>query len=181
MTTPRWLVPAELEAWRTFLATTQLLLSALDRELVRDAGIPHSHYGVLVALSEHPDGRRRLSDLAGLVDFSQSRLTHALSKMEAAGLVRRESRATSGREKDAVLTPAGRQLLERAAPGHVELVRQLVFDRLSGEQVEQLRTICAAILPAVIAETDGSPGGFPQALASNCGLPVTEDSSTTLA
>jgi DNA-binding MarR family transcriptional regulator len=168
MTEPDWLSADEQQTWRQFLATTQLLLSALDRELMRDAGIPHSHYGVLVALSEHPDGRRRLSDLAGLVDFSQSRLTHALTRMEAAGLVRRESRPSSGREKDAVLLPAGRALLERAAPGHVALVRQLLFDRLDRDQQAQLRGICAAVLPAVVQASGAEPGGFPQTLVAGC-------------
>ena len=168
MTTPEWLSPAEQQTWRRFLATTQLMQSALDRELMRDAGIPHSHYGVLVALSEHPDGRRRLSDLAGLVDFSQSRLTHALTRMESAGLVRREGRPGSGREKDAVLLPAGRALLERAAPGHVALVRQLLFDRLDPTQQEQLLQICTQLLPAVLRASGAPAGGFAQALADGC-------------
>jgi DNA-binding MarR family transcriptional regulator len=76
-----------------------------------------------------------LSDLASLVDFSQSRLTHALKRMESYGWVRRAPRPDNGREKDAVLTAAGRAALAAATPGHVALVRELMFDHLSAAQL----------------------------------------------
>jgi DNA-binding MarR family transcriptional regulator len=156
VTDENWLTADELSAWRAFIGTTRLLDSALDRQLVRDAGMPHTYYGVLVALSEQAEGRRRLSDLAAMVDFSQSRLTHAIARMEAQGWVRREQRPSSGREKDAVLTDAGRAALAAAAPGHVARVRELVFDRLSPEQVEQLAAICSQLLPGLLADAGES-------------------------
>lgn len=148
-----WLSGEQQETWRAFLTVTRLLDAALDRELLRDAQMPHAYYGLLVALAEQEEGRRGLSDLAALVDFSQSRLTHALKRMESYGWVRREPRPDNGREKDAVLTAAGRAALVAAAPGHVTLVRELMFDHLSAPQLAQLRQICGALLPALIRKT----------------------------
>jgi DNA-binding MarR family transcriptional regulator len=177
MDTGPWLSGEQQDTWRIFLTVTKLLDAALDRELLRDAHMPHAYYGLLVALAEQEEGRRGLSDLASLVDFSQSRLTHALKRMESYGWVRREPRPDNGREKDAVLTAAGRAALVAAAPGHVALVRELMFDHLSAAQLAQLREICGALLPVRRTKDDADgPGPSECALTSEPvaphGLPV---------
>ena len=60
----RWLDEDEQRTWRSFLATSELLYAALDRQLQRDAGITHASYIVLAMLSEAPDRALRMSDLA---------------------------------------------------------------------------------------------------------------------
>jgi DNA-binding MarR family transcriptional regulator len=143
---PRWLSDEEQTTWRAFLATTQLLDEALDRQLQRDAGMPHAYYAVLVALDSSPDATLRMSDLARLLRYSQSRMTHAVARLERDGWVRRQQCPTDRRGQLAVLTPAGRDALVAAAPGHVTEVREKVFDRLSPTQVTQLRRICQTLL-----------------------------------
>ena len=64
MAEPRWLNAEEQQAWRAFLAANRLLIEALDRELQRDAGLPHTYYEILVQLSESPERTMRMSDLA---------------------------------------------------------------------------------------------------------------------
>jgi DNA-binding MarR family transcriptional regulator len=142
----RWLSDDEQKTWRAFLATTQLLDEALDRQLQRDAGMPHAYYAVLVALDEAPENTLRMTELARRLRFSQSRMTHAVARLERDGWVRRRPCPTDKRGQLATLTPAGRRALVEAAPGHVDEVRARVFDRLSPAQVTQLRRICQTLL-----------------------------------
>jgi DNA-binding MarR family transcriptional regulator len=141
----RWLDSEEQGAWKGLIMVAQLLPGALDRQLQGDSGLAHSDYGVLAALSAAPEHRLRMSDLASLVDYSQSRLSHAMTRIEAAGWVRREPCLEDKRVFYAVLTAAGQDVLTDAAPGHVARVRMLVFDHLSGEEVRQLAAITERI------------------------------------
>jgi DNA-binding MarR family transcriptional regulator len=142
---PRWLTADEQRAWRAFLAAAQPLFNELDRQLQHDAGISHADYEILVHLSEAVEGRMRMSELADLALFSRSRLSHAVGRLERTGLVEREECVTDRRGTFAVLTPKGRRAIEAAAPGHVETVRQSLFDRLRPSQVKQLERISSAI------------------------------------
>lgn len=142
---PRWLDDDEQRTWRAFIAAFRLLFEQLDRELQRDAGIPHTYYEILVRLSEAPGRALRMSQLADRTDSSRSRLTHAVDRLEERGWVRREDCPTDRRGQLAVLTEAGMDTLRAAAPIHVEGVRSHLFDQLSPEQIGQLRTISEAI------------------------------------
>ncbi|MFI7492064.1 MarR family winged helix-turn-helix transcriptional regulator [Micromonospora echinaurantiaca] len=137
----RWLDPDEQRTWRAFLTASRALMETLDRELQRDAGMPHAYYEILVRLSEAPGRRLRMSELAEASGASRSRLSHAMSRMEAAGWVRREDCPTDRRGQVALLTEAGFATLAAAAPGHVEGVRRHLFDALTPAQVDQLRRI----------------------------------------
>lgn len=154
MSGTRWLSAEEQSTWRAFLAASQLLADALDRQLQRDAGMPHAYYQVLAMLSESPARTLRMTDLARTMKHSQSRLSHAVARLEEAGWVRREKCPTDRRGSLAVLTDAGFAALAAAAPGHVDAVRENLFDQLSAEQVRQLREICEAAL----GKLTGRPG-----------------------
>lgn len=145
MAETRWLSEDEQCTWRAFLAAMRLLTDELDRELQRDANMPHTYYEILVALSEAPARRLRMNQLADLCQSSRSRLSHAVSRLEEAGWVRREACPTDKRGAEAVMTDAGFAAIEAAAPGHVEAVRRHLFDVLTDEQVRQLGEISAAI------------------------------------
>ena len=142
----RWLDEDEQRTWRSFLATSELLYAALDRQLQRDAGITHASYIVLAMLSEAPNRALRMSDLAVRANSSPSRLSHAVARLEDRGWVRREPAPKDGRGTVAVLTEAGMDMLVRTAPGHVTAVREYLFDRLSADQVRELGDICGAVL-----------------------------------
>ena len=137
----RWLDPDEQRTWRAFLTASRALMETLDRELQRDAGMPHAYYEILVRLSEAPDRRLRMSELAETTGSSRSRLSHAATRLEASGWIRREECPTDRRGQVAVLTDAGFAALAAAAPGHVEGVRRHLFDALSPAQVDQLKRI----------------------------------------
>lgn len=141
-----WLTDEEQATWRAFNMASRLIDAELDRQLNSDAAMGHAHYGILVTLSESDDGRLRMGDLAGQLQFSPSRLSHAIRRMESDGWVVRETCPTDRRGQEAVITPSGRVALESAAPGHVAEVRRLVFQQLSSDQQSQLRTISETLL-----------------------------------
>ncbi|MFF5505576.1 MarR family winged helix-turn-helix transcriptional regulator [Streptomyces roseolus] len=140
-TGPRWLSDGEQRVWRSYLHATTLLEDHLDRQLQRDAGMPHVYYGLLVQLAQAPRRRLRMTELARSAKITRSRLSHAIARLEKSGWVRRENCPSDKRGQFALLTDEGVDVLRRTAPGHVEAVRQAMFDRLSPEQVEQLGTI----------------------------------------
>jgi DNA-binding MarR family transcriptional regulator len=142
----RWLADDEQCTWRAFLSASRLLFDRLDRELQRDAGMPHAYYEILVRLSESPDRSMRMSELAQTLFSSRSRLSHAVARLAEAGWVRRDECATDRRGAIAVLTDEGFAALSAAAPGHVEGVRSHLFDQLSPTEVKQLRRISEAMV-----------------------------------
>jgi DNA-binding MarR family transcriptional regulator len=138
MTGTRWLDDEEMRAWQAFLAAGALVDRRLDQELKEAAGISHLQYEILVRLSDTCDREMRMTELADAVLNSKSGLTYQVSQLEKAGLVRRRSCTSDVRAVYAVLTDAGKDLLERAAPGHVSLVRDLLVDVLTPAQLEAI-------------------------------------------
>ncbi|RPE42700.1 MarR family transcriptional regulator [Streptomyces sp. Ag109_O5-1] len=155
--TTRWLTPKEQRAWRAFMAATNLLEDAIDRQLQQDAGMPHLYYGILANLSEEPERKLRMTDLAAKAKITRSRLTYAVTRLEKDGLIRREDCQWDKRSSFAILTDEGMAALERTAPGHVNTVRAAVFDRLSEDQVEQLEEISSVIARALEGEEAPRP------------------------
>lgn len=153
----RWLTPDEAATWRAYLSSNMLLMRALDRQLQRDSGIAHTHYGVLVQLSERPGGSARITQLAAIMDHSQSRMSHAVARLEGNGWVRREFDPTDRRVTHVVLTEEGRAVLRAAAPGHVRCVRENLFDGLTAEQVDGFRAVCESMLRRLTSDRPGSP------------------------
>ncbi|MCP9944147.1 MarR family transcriptional regulator [Streptomyces somaliensis] len=142
---PRWLTDREQRVWGAYLHAVMLLEDHLDRQLQRDAGMPHLYYGLLVQLSRAPRRRLRMTELARDAKITRSRLSHAVARLEGNGWVRREDCPTDKRGQYAYLTDEGLEVLRRSAPGHVEAVRQAVFDRLTPEQVDQLGAIMRTV------------------------------------
>src|ERR1700733_8362071 len=141
----RWLTADEQLAWRTFLTACHTLFATVEGQLLRDSDIPHGYYEILVRLSEAPGRELRMTQLADASTSSKSRLSHAVARLEERGWIERSACPTDRRGQVARLTDAGFAALDAAAQEHVELVRQMVFDRLSPEQVEQLRVISSVI------------------------------------
>jgi DNA-binding MarR family transcriptional regulator len=150
MDEPRWLTDEEQKAWRRFVEVLVKIPAALEAQLQRDAGLTHMGYLVLLTLSERDDRRLSMSRLAKLASASLSRLSHVVARLEAQGWVRRERDPEDGRVQIAVLTDEGYLKVVDSAPGHVEAVQQLVFDRLSPAQVRQLAKVCESLLESPV-------------------------------
>lgn len=143
---PRWLTSEELRIWRAYRDLGLVLEDALDQQLRREAGLSHLYYSVMVFLSEAPERRLRMTDLAERLRIARTRLSYAVSRLEERGWVRREGAPDDGRSQLTVLTNEGLAALEQAAPSHVATVRAAVFDRLTPEQARALGEACEIIL-----------------------------------
>jgi DNA-binding MarR family transcriptional regulator len=135
---PRWLTASEQCAWRTHLEVSKLLTYQLEQEL-QPFGLTHNDYEILVNLSESPERRMRMSDLARATLQSKSRLSHQISRMEKSGLVRREHCESDRRGLYAVLTDEGWETMRKVAPHHVSSVRAHFIDLLPPEDLEALQ------------------------------------------
>ncbi|MEE1739082.1 MarR family transcriptional regulator [Streptomyces sp. BE147] len=156
---PRWLTDDEQSVWRAYLHATTLLEDHLDRQLQRDAGMPHIYYGLLVQLSQAPRRQMRMTELARNAKITRSRLSHAVARLEKSGWVRREDCPSDKRGQNAVLTDEGHEMLRRSAPGHVTAVRQAMFERLTPEQVRSLGEIMRVLATGL--EPEGTDADLP--------------------
>lgn len=118
--------------------------------------MPHIYYGLLVQLSQAPRRRMRMTELARNAKITRSRLSHAIARLEKNGWVRREECPSDKRGQNAVLTDDGYAMLRRSAPGHVEAVRQAMFDRLTPEQVSSLGEIMRVLATGLEPEGAGA-------------------------
>lgn len=140
-----WLSPKEQESWRAWLDMTRLLPDRLSRELSDEHELSIADYEILVQLSENPDRRIRMSDLADRTLSSRSRLTHQCDRLAKRGFITREPCADDGRGSWAVLTSQGWKKIEGAAPDHVASVRQHFVDVLTPSEFEELGAISRKI------------------------------------
>src|SRR5690606_19028068 len=132
----RWLDKRELRAWRSLQFMQMRLEGELARQLAADSGLSYPDYLVLVALTDRPDGRLRLYELAGVLGWEKSRASHHVGRMVKRGLVTKETCDDDRRGAYVVVTERGRRAIEAAAPGHVAAVRRLFVDRLTPEQLD---------------------------------------------
>lgn len=179
---PRWLSAQEQQAWRGLLQMTAQLDAEMNRQLQETNGLSTADYAVLAPLSESAEGRLRAFEIAQVLDWEQSRLSHHLTRMHKRGLIAREECPSDRRGAFVVLTDAGRRAVEAAAPGHVETVRQLLFDPLTPEQVRTLAEISDRVLARLrTARTTsggcGSSGAGP-ARPGAAGRPAPEGSGS---
>jgi DNA-binding MarR family transcriptional regulator len=155
----RWLDEREQGAWRGFVDMQTELMSRLEREMQRDAGLSGGDFAILVNLSEAPGGRRRARDLGTAIRWDKSRLSKHLTRMRARGLVGREACDTDQRGSVVVLTEQGRAAVEAAARPHAGHVRHWFVEAMTPEQLDTLAAISAAVLAGLRADAEPAAVG----------------------
>ncbi|MFH8442116.1 MarR family winged helix-turn-helix transcriptional regulator [Streptomyces sp. NPDC018026] len=151
---PRWLGPEEKAAWDSFIRMQEKLIGRLSRRVQIDSGLSAADYVVLVSLTERGNGRMRFLDLAKLVEWEKSRMSHQVTRMAKRGLVAREECPDDGRGAFIVATPAGCEAIEEAAPLHVEHVRRLFVDALTPNQLNTLGRLSQRVLDHMEKQPD---------------------------
>ena len=137
---PKWLNPREMKAWRSYIIASRRLLEALDADL-DGHDLSMADYEVLAQLSDAPDRRMRMTELAEIAMLSKSRLSHRMKVMEKSGWVRREVCTEDKRGSFAVMTEKGWRAIVKAAPDHVASVRNRFVDNLNVKDQEELAKI----------------------------------------
>ncbi|NMO51353.1 MarR family transcriptional regulator [Actinoplanes sp. TBRC 11911] len=130
------LTDSEQKVWRTFIESSWALHTHLEDDLRAKTGLSMNDFHVLVVLSEAPDRRLRMGELAGRLVFSPSRITYQINSMVKRGMVRKQPCPEDGRGQEAVLTDEGMAALEHAAPLHLITVRDSFIDRLDPDELD---------------------------------------------
>ena len=144
----RWLDEREERAWRALQHMQMRLEAELARQLSAESGLSYPDYLVLVALTDRPEGRMRLYELADILSWEKSRLSHHIARMTDRGLVAKERCDADRRGAYVVVTSKGRREIEAAAPGHVAAVRRLFIDQLTPIQLDAIGDASEAVLAA---------------------------------
>jgi len=135
----------DLRVWRDFVETGDQLRALLASRLQSDSDLSTGDYAVLLALSEAAGTRIRSSELADLVNWERSRLSHHLGRMESRGLIRRERCLTDNRGAEVVLTEAGASQFRRASAPHLRAVQQLFVDALDDDLLDKVDEVTRAL------------------------------------
>jgi DNA-binding MarR family transcriptional regulator len=135
------LTDTEQGAWRTFIESSWALHTRLEDELREATGLSMNDYHVMVVLSEAPEHRLRMGELASRLVFSPSRVTYQINSMVKRGLVRKQSCPEDGRGQEAVLTDEGLAALRNAAPLHLDTVRKAFIDLLDADELDVVHRV----------------------------------------
>jgi DNA-binding MarR family transcriptional regulator len=146
------LTHAQQRAWRAFVESSWALHTRLEDDLRAQTGLSMSDYHVLVVLSEAPERRLRMGELAGRLVFSPSRCTYQIAGMVKRGLVARRSCPDDGRGQEAVLTEAGLAALRAAAPQHLATVRETFIDDLDDAEIAAITRVFERLGPRLRAQ-----------------------------
>ncbi len=141
----RWLNDDEQRAWRAWIEASNLLNHRLSADLQRQHDITLADYEILVQLSEHPERRMRMSELADATLSSRSRLSHQVDRLVKRGFVERQECELDKRGSFAALTDHGWKAIVTAAPDHVTSVREHLVDVLGPQDFAALGAACDRI------------------------------------
>jgi DNA-binding MarR family transcriptional regulator len=130
------LSPRELRIWHAFMSMSEDVLERVGSDIARATGLSGPEFAVLSRLAAYGKGEMRQQELAIVMGWEKSRLSHQLSRMERRKLV--ERRSGDARATLVVLTRAGREMLGNALPVRAESVRRNFLSRLTSEQIDTI-------------------------------------------
>lgn len=149
----KWLNEREERTWRALQFMQMRLEAEIARQLTSASALSYPDYLVLLALTDKADGRSRSFELAQLLGWEKSRLSHQVTRMAGRGLVKKDKCGDDGRGAYVKITAKGRREIEAAAPGHVATVRRLFIDVLTNEQLEVIGEAAEAVLSKMQSES----------------------------
>lgn len=147
-----WLDGGRQRAWLAYIRVQLRLAYEMNRQLLADSGMSLADYDVLTALSVADAGRMPITTLAAQIGWERSRVSHHVRRMTARGLVTCGLSAADRRVTEVTLTGSGRQALEEAAPGHVDLVRRLFFGGLPADLLGPLSEALESVYANIVKE-----------------------------
>src|SRR5215831_14356321 len=134
----RSLDPQQLAAYFVMMEVSSILRHAVEQHLRTDADLSYVQFQILARLSDSPTGSNRMTDLADGVVYSRSGLTYQAGLLEKRGLISRSPSLEDERSTTVTITRAGRALVAQVLPGHIDLVRRLLLQPLSRQDLDDL-------------------------------------------
>ena len=135
---PRPLAPDEEALVRALGQMMYVLPRTIDADIASDRQLPLTEYTALMNLSEAPERRMRMHELASVCHLSLSGMTRTVTRLETLGLVKRERCEEDARGWNAILTEAGLARLEESWPSHLAAVRRRFLRHFEGLDLGQL-------------------------------------------
>ena len=135
----------QLGAYFALVEVSSLLQYAVDEHLRADGGLSYVQFQILARLVDAPEGRLRMTDLADGVVYSRSGLTYQAGLLDKRGLITRSPSPDDERSVIVTVTDAGRALIAHVLPGHVDRVRQLLFEPMTGKDLAALSTVLGRV------------------------------------
>jgi DNA-binding MarR family transcriptional regulator len=139
----------EWQVWRTFYTMRRQLDRALENQLQADAGISGPDYEILLAIFTSPQKQLRSRDLAEVIGWEKSRISHQVTRMESRGLLERRECEDDLRGTWVGITPDGRRAALGAMRNHNETIRSLFFDVLGPDELAVLARASEKVLQAI--------------------------------
>jgi DNA-binding MarR family transcriptional regulator len=137
------------------LETVAGLERAFARGAAGVAGLSAPWFDVLIRLARTPGNQLRMTDLARQSTLTPSGLTRAVDRLEAAGLVRRDSCPTDRRGAYATLTDEGMATVRAAVVEHLNDIDATVGVVLNDREQAELAALLRKVRDRV------HPGGGP--------------------
>lgn len=142
--------PTQRRAWLSYMRVYHRLEYEMNRQLQSDSDLSLSDYTVMNALTLATDSKAHLTVLATTIGWERSRLSHHVQRMSRRGLVDRVRSEADGRATDVVLTQAGRQAFESAAPGHAAWIKLLFFSDLGPREQRALAEVLESAYESIL-------------------------------
>jgi DNA-binding MarR family transcriptional regulator len=142
---PRSLDPKELDAYFALMEVSTILRHAVEQHLQAEGGLSYVQFQILARLGASQAGTERMTDLADGVVYSRSGLTYQAGLLHTRGLITRSPSPHDERSTIVAITDAGRALIARVLPGHIEVVTRLFLDPLSRKDLEALTRLLTPV------------------------------------
>jgi DNA-binding MarR family transcriptional regulator len=142
---PKGLDTEQLAAYFALMEVSSLLRHAVERQLRVEGELSYVQFEILARLGDAPSGRQRMTDLADGVVYSRSGLTYQADRLEKCGLIAREPSDDDERSTTVAITAAGRELIARVMPGHVQIARRMLLDPLDRDDIAALTKVLGRV------------------------------------
>ena len=138
------LQPAQMRTYFALTEAASLLQYAVQQQLKAEGGLSYVQFEILAKLVD-ADRPMTMTELADGVVYSRSGLTHQAGLLESDGLITRAPSTADQRATVVTITKEGRRLIADVLPGHIGVVREMLFDSLSVQDVRTLGDIMSRV------------------------------------
>lgn len=132
-----------LHAWRNFVRAKAEIMRAVHREL-RECGLTGAQLHIMKVLADAGHDGVKLNEISQQLCVTSGNVTGLIDRLEEAGHLARVAHPEDRRITLAMLTPTGRELLERIHPAHVARIEHLM-SALTAQEQGQLADLLARL------------------------------------
>ncbi|RKL64742.1 MarR family transcriptional regulator [Salipaludibacillus neizhouensis] len=130
----------EMQVWHMWKSSYKNIFGRVVKDMSEQTGLSEGDFGILDRLDLYGKGKLRQQEIADSMDWTKSRLSHHLTRMEKRGLVLREPLLTE-RGVEVIITSAGKSALDDARPVVSMAIREHFLDFLTEQDIESITNL----------------------------------------